>query len=589
MASAWHFTRQRVSLGLVNLSLLGGLMGSCDQLPKPPPAAEVVPAESAPEAEAPSTDTLRLLYGRLPTTLNPHLANGFQDFEAARIVYEPLASYDAAGNLMPILAATAPTPDNGGVAADGRSVTWQLRQGVVWSDGTPFTAADVVFTFEFASNPVVAAATADYYEAIETVEALDDHTVKVTFNQPTPAWDLPFVGQNGLILPAHLFAEVNNEQARAATANLRPVGTGPYRFVAADKGRWLFVPNDRYRDAAPDFERLELQGGVVPYGAALQVLQSGTADFAHNLQLAADQLATLTDTDTGRLVTRFGPQVERIMFNFADPDTETETGERASPEIPHPFLSDRTVRRAIDLAIDRAAIAAQYGNFGRPTRQLLVAPSQYVSEQITYTYDPAQAQALLAEAGWQDTNGNGIRDQNGVEMQLRFRTSVNPVRQETQALVKQFLAEVGIEVINERIRIDDFFSPDPAQSDSLNHFYADLQEYATGNATPDPTVYLSWWTCGEIAQQANQWQKPNNARYCNPTYDSLWQAANNELDPAQRAVLFRRMDELLAEDVALMPLVHRATTHGISQRLTGYELTPWDASTWDIANWRRRD
>ncbi len=584
MALMWTIDRKRVGKRLGMGCAIAILLTGCDPSPKPPAASEPAPSTAAAPAEP---GTLRLLYGRLPTTLNPHLANGFQDFEVARIIYEPLASYNAEGELVPILASVVPSVDNNGIAADGLSVIWTLRPDVVWSDGTPFTAADVVFTFEFASNPVVAAATADYYETVETVEAVDDYTVKVTFKQPTPAWDLPFVGQNGTILPAHLFAEYNNERAREAPANLRPVGTGPYRFVAADRGQWLFVPNDEYREGSPGFSRVELQGGVVPYGAALQVLQSGTADFAHNLQLAADQLASLTDTDTGKLVTTFGSQVERIMFNFADPDAETETGERANADNPHPFLSDLSVRRAIDLAIDRDAIAAQYGRFGRSTGQLLVAPEPYVSEQISHAYDPDLANQLLDEAGWRDSNGNGIRDKNGVEMELRFRTSVNPVRQETQALVAKALANIGMAVTNERIRIDDFFSPDPDQTDSLNHFYADLQEYATGNATPDPTVYLSWWTCNEIAQQANQWQRPNNARYCNATYDDLWDAARRELDPDQRAVLFRRMDELLAEDVALLPLVHRGTTHGISQQLTGYELTPWDTSTWDIANWRR--
>ena len=559
-------------------------LNGCDSLPKPPSPTVVDGGESDSPAD---TDTLRLLYGRIPTTLNPHLANGFQDFEVARIIYEPLASHNADGELVPILAADIPTEDNGGIAADGRTVTWTLRSDVRWSDGTPFTAADVVFTFEFASNPVVAAATADYYAAVDAVEAVDDHTVKITFQQPTPAWNLPFVGQNGMILPVHVFTDSDPEQARQAPANLRPIGTGPYRFVAADRGQWLFIPNDQYRGEPPAFERLEIQGGGVPYGAALQVLQSGTADFAHNLQLAADQLASLTDTETGKLVTIFGPQVERIMFNFADPNVETETGERASPDNPHPFLSERGVRQAIDLAIDRGAIAAQYGSFGAPTGQLMVAPKRYASDVINHAYDPAQARQILDDLGWRDTNGNGIRDKDGVEMELRFRTSVNPVRQQTQALVQQSLADIGLAVTNERIRIDAFFSPDPVQLDSINHFYADLQEYATGNATPDPTIYLSWWTCGEIARQANQWQKPNNARYCNPAYDSLWEAARSELDPDQRAVLFRKLDERLAEDVAVLPLVHRGTTHGISQRLTGYELTPWDASTWDIANWRR--
>jgi peptide/nickel transport system substrate-binding protein len=571
---------------LLSGALLVGLSGCSQQISEP-----ITENDSPVTAEPPPVDrdweVLRLLYSRIPTTLNPHLANGFQDFEAARIVYEPLASYNADGALVPILAAEIPTRENQGVSEDGLTVTWKLRDGVTWSDGKPLTAADVVFTYEFASNPQVAAATADYYQGIQTVEAVDERTVKITFKAPTPSWQFPFTGQNGMILPKHIFADYNGLNARQAPANLQPVGTGAYRFITEAEGRWLFAPNERYRKALPPFRLVELQGGIAPYVAARDVLRTGQADFAHNLQLAADELQILSSGGAGTLITLFGSQVERIMLNPTDPNVATETGEKSSTDHPHPFLSELKVRQAIAYAIDRDAIATElYGDLGKPTGQLLVAPQPYVSDQIDYDYNPEKARTLLAESGWQDTNGNGIRDKDGVEMILKFQTSVNTVRQATQEQVKESLAAIGIEVVIERVRVDDFFAADPGQTNSINHFYADLQEYATGSDTPDPTIYMSWWTCDEIATQANNWQKPNNARYCNETYDALWQAASRELDPAQRTVLFKRMDELLAQDVAVLPIVHRTLVNGISNRLTGYEQTPWDASTWDIGEWR---
>ena len=154
---------------------------------------------------------------------------------------------------------------------------------------------------------------------------------------------------------------------------------------------------------------------------------------------------------------------------------------------------------------------------------------------------------LLEEAGWTDTDGDGIRDRDGTDMQVVFQTSVNPVRQKTQTMVEENLEELGIKVDIKRVRVDDFFSADPEQTNSINHFYADMQAYTTGNDHPDPTIYLSWWTCEQIANQANQWQKPNNARYCNPEYDELWFAAQKELNPEKRAALFQEMDALLAE------------------------------------------
>jgi len=151
-------------------------------------------------------DTLKLLLWQGPTTLNPHFAQGAKDQTASRIIYEPLASFDRDGNLVPFLAAEIPSLANGGVAPDGKSVTWKLKQGVVWSDGVPFTAKDVTFTYHYITNPAVGSVNAAVYKPVETVEAIDDHTVKVTFKDVTPGWALPFVGVKGMIIPEHVFA-----------------------------------------------------------------------------------------------------------------------------------------------------------------------------------------------------------------------------------------------------------------------------------------------------------------------------------------------------------------------------------------------
>lgn len=570
---------------VVSLALVAGALAGCSPLNQGNSPASTATAETAIERDM---SVLRLLYSRAAVTLNPHLATGYQDFEAARIVYEPLASYNASGELVPFLAAEIPSADNGGVAPDGKSVTWKLRQDVTWSDGQPFTAEDVVFTFNFIRNPEVAAATAQFYKGVSAVEAVDKHTVKITFAEPTAAWSVPFTGQTGLILPRHIFEESNNIRAREAQANVQPVGTGPYAVLAFSPGTVMYSPNVNYWGGAPAFRSIELTGGIAPYAAARDVLRTGNADFANNVQVEASALEDLEKDDQGKLVTVFGSNVERIMLNFSNPFAKTESGERSSPTVPHPYFSDIRVREAINLAIDRDAIARDlYGSTGRPIAQLLVEPDQYASSTIPYEYNLDKAKALLDAAGWVDTNGNGIRDKGGVEMEVLFQSAVNPVRQQTQALVQRSLEELGMKVEIERIRVDDFFSANPEQTNSLNHFFADMQIYSTGNENPDPGIYMGWWTCDKIASKANNWQEPNNARYCNPEYDQLWQAAFKELDPAKRAALFKQMDELLAMDVAVIPVVHRAIANAVSNTLTGLEPTPWDASTWDIKNWQR--
>jgi len=555
---------------------------------------QAVQTDNAPleaDAAAPTErdlNRLRLLYGRSVTTLNPHLANGYQDFEAARIVYEPLASYDASGQLVLFLGAEIPTLENGGLTEDGTAVTWKLRQDVTWSDGEPLTANDVVFTFDFISNPEVAAATAQFYDNVEAVEAVDDHTVRITFKEPTPAWSVPFTGQTGGILPRHVFEDFNGLNARDAVVNLQPVGTGPYIPIGFEPGTVIFEPNPTYWNGAPAFKRVELKGGIAPYAAARDVIKAGTADFAHNLQVEASALEELATNEQGEIVTLFGSKVERIMLNFAHPFARTEDGERASPTIPHPYFSDLRVRQAINLAIDRQTIAKTlYGDMGQPTAQLLVAPNRYQAEEISPEYDLEAAKALLDEAGWMDTDGDGIRDKDGMPMEVLFQASVNPVRQETQEIVADSLESLGIDVEIVRVRVDDFFSADPKETDSLNHFYADMQVYSTGNESPDPSTYMSWWTCENMASQANKWQEPNNARYCNLEYDRLWAEAKQELDPQKRAELYQQMNQLLAEDIAVIPVVHRAMANAVSNTLTEVEFTPWDASTWTIHAWQR--
>ncbi|OUL19584.1 peptide ABC transporter substrate-binding protein [Nostoc sp. RF31YmG] len=551
---------------------------------------------SSPNSQSPTaststagSDTLKLLYWQAPTILNPHLAQGSKDFEASRITYEPLASFDKDGKLVPFLAAEIPSLENGGVAKDGKSVTWKLKQGVKWSDGKPFSAADVVFTYQFVSNSAVGATTSANYQAIKSVEAVDDYTVKINFQQPNPAWSLPFVGSNGPILPRHIFEKYNGSNAREAPANLLPVGTGPYKVVDFKPGDIVvYEANSFFREAnKPFFKRVELKGGGDATSAARAVLQTGDVDFAWNLQVEAPILKQLEAAGKGRVDISFGSFLERIAINHTDPNKETKDGERSSIEFPHPFFKDLKVRQAFNYAIDRETINQQlYGQTGRSVTNIVVAPAIYNSPNTKYEFDLKKAAALLDEAGWKDSNGNGIRDKNGVELKILFQTSVNPVRQKTQEIVKQSLTSIGVGVELKSIDSSIFFSSDPANPDTLARFQADLQMFSGGNSNPDPGTYLKAWTCDEIPQKKNNWSKPNSSRYCNPEYDKLWQQSNTELNPEKRRQLFIQMNDLLIKEQAVIPLISRANVNGVSNRITGIDVTPWDDRTWNIKDWQ---
>jgi peptide/nickel transport system substrate-binding protein len=312
-------------------------------------------------------------------------------------------------------------------------------------------------------------------------------------------------------------------------------------------------------------------------------------DFTPNLQLLDTQ--TLEELVTqgleGDILTLFGPYVERILINQTDPNEATTDGERASTEFPHPFFSDRRVRQAFAYAIDRERISALYGPAGRATSNMLVSPSVYASPNTDYEFDLEKAAALLDEAGWSDTNGDGIRDQDGVKMSVVFQTSVNKERQEAQRIVKEALESIGVEVELKIIDSSIFFGSDPDNPNTRYHFYADLEEFATGNLSPDPGPYMQWWTCDQIAQKANSWTGRNIERWCNPEYDQLYQQSTVEMEPERRRELFITMNDMIIEEVVLIPIGHRAQIFGVSRDLEDVELTPWDAETWNIKDWRR--
>jgi peptide/nickel transport system substrate-binding protein len=557
----------------------------------PQPSSQPSPSSPTQTTQQGNNDTLRLLYWQAPTILNPHFSNGFKDGEASRITLEPLASYDKNGKLIPFLAAEIPSKENGGVAKDGKSVTWKLKKGVKWSDGKPFTAKDVVFTHQFIVNPKVATTTAGSYELVKSVEAIDDYTVKINFKNVNPAWFLVFVGTDGMILPRHIFEKYNGTNAREAPANKMPVGTGAYKVSEFRPGDIVvYEPSPYFREKEKQrFKRIELKGGGDATSAARAIMQTGDADYAYNLQVEAPILQQLEAAGRGVALSEPSSLTEQIIINLSDPNKATPDGERSNKNNPHPFFSDTKVRQALAMAIDRDTIAKQlYGKTGTATANVLVEPKEYNSPNTSYEFNSQKASALLDEAGWKDTNGNGTRDKNGVEMRIVFQTSVNPLRQKTQQIVKQTLEAIGIGVELKTIDPSIFFSSDPANSDTVEHFYADLQMFSTGNQSPDPGDYMRNFTCAEIPQKANNWTGDNFSRYCNWEYDKLWQAASKELNPEKRKQMYIQMNDILVENAIILSIIHRADVVGVSNNLAGVELTPWDLKTWKIIDWTRK-
>ena len=185
---------------------------------------------------------LKALWWQGATLLNPHFAVGTKDQDGSRIFYEPLASWDPDGTLTPTLAAEIPSVQNGGVSKDGKSVTWQLKKGVAWHDGKPFTADDCLFTWEFAADPATASVSIGTYKDVK-VEKVDSHTDPGDLPEADALLGRSLLRRGGMVIPKHLFEAFKGAKSREAPNNLKPVGTGPYQFVD-------FKPGDIVRGRA---------------------------------------------------------------------------------------------------------------------------------------------------------------------------------------------------------------------------------------------------------------------------------------------------------------------------------------------------
>ena len=529
---------------------------------------------------------LKVLWWQGATLLNPHFATGTKDQDGSRIFYEPLASWDPDGNLAPTLAAEIPSVQNGGVAKDGKSVTWKLKKGVTWHDGKPFTADDCVFTWEYCADPATASVNIGTYKDVK-VEKVDSHTIKVNFTKPTPFWADVFVGVRGMIIPKHLFEPFKGAKSREAPANLKPVGTGPYKFadfkpgdmVRGDLNPTYHMPN------RPFFDTIEMKGGGDAVSAARAVIQTGEFDYAWNMQVEDEILKRMEQGGKGKADIVAGGNIEHIQCNFTDPWKEVD-GERASIKTTHPVLSDPAVRGALNLLVDRASVQEQiYGRTGIATANFLNQPSRFASKSTKWELNVDKANQVLEAAGWKK-GSDGIRAKDGKKLKFVYQTSINAPRQKTQAIVKQAAAKAGIELELKSVTASVYFSSDVANPDTYSHFYTDIQMYTTTMTQPDPEQFMRQFLTEEVASKDNKWQGRNITRWRNEEFDKLHKASESELDPVKRAALFIKMNELVIQNVVVIPVVFRPRVAAVANTLRA-EQSGWDSDFWSLQNWYR--
>ena len=539
---------------------------------------------------------LRIIQWQAATHLNAHRGTGDKDYLAADIVCEPLMRYAEDGSLLPNLITEVPAVENGLLAEDLSQVTFTLLPDVTWSDGEPFTARDVQFTWQWITTESNAAVTFAVWDVIENIEVVDDLTAVVTFKQPSAAWFDPFTGgRNGHIYPAHVFGD------DPANANedflLNPIGTGPYvvtSFVPNDSVTYEANQNYRFPNK-PFFATVNIKGGGDAASAARAVLETGEYDYAWNLQVEPDVLAEMAEGGQGQLVVIPGTSVERININFSDPDTEVD-GQRSEMNTPHPFLTDPAVREALNLACNRQLISEEfYGEGQPPTANVLAGLDAFDSPNTSWEYDLEKAAQVLEDAGWVLEGDTRARD--GVELSLRYATSVNQVRQKTQQVIKADWESIGIAVQLEQVDAGIYFDSAAGNEQNIGHMYVDINMFTNEATSSVPIVYMQDWYAGpdrsNVAQASNQWQGTNRQRWVNEEYDAAFEQLQAATSLEEAFELLIQLNDIVIADRASIPLVNRsADTYAISNRLRPENVAlgaGFEYNYWNIANWNTVD
>jgi len=517
------------------------------------PAAEE-PAEEEPVAPPEDRKVARFIFTQEFDTLNPAYTNMWFSLITQQLWNCWAWTFDDQNQLVPDLVAEIPSAENGGISEDGKTITLTLRDDIVWSDGTPITADDFIFTYEMYINPSNTVAQVSPYDQIESMEAPDPQTVVMNFSEPYAPW----AGSlwKG-ILPAHVLKPVFEAEGTLDTADWSrepTVGCGPFVFDEWESGSFSrFVANENYWLGKPNIDEIFIR--FVPDDASqIAALIAGDGDlgtfFAYSDMPALEEAGV-------------------ILYKVPSGYNEgwfLNLGEKG-----HPALKDQKVRQALAYGFDRFSLNRDL-NYDKTVPAITYWDNMgYNDPSLTepYPFDPAMANQLLDEAGWVDTNGDGVRDKDGVELALRYGTTTREVRMDTQAVAQQQLAEVGVQLDLLNFESDLFFSGygegGPCASGEL-----DICEYSTNPNFPDPDAMD--WLCSEIPTDESP-AGTNWSSLCDEELDGLFLLQATQVDPAERQQTFHQITKLIFDQAYWIGIWQDPDWFATSDKLSGVKFS----------------
>jgi peptide/nickel transport system substrate-binding protein len=567
-----------LSLLMLASMLLAACGGAQTEAPAVEPAEPAEPAAtSAPvEAEPPAptfSGTVTVTFVQEPDNLNPLYTSMYFSQITRELWLKGLWSFDENAKPVPVLAKEIPSAENGGLSADGKVITIKLRDDITWSDGEPVTADDFVFTYDMImSDKNVPQGRYPYEEYVTSVTAPDKTTLVVTFNAPFAAWLTTIFYW---VLPKHILQPVFEADGTIDNAewNRNPtVGVGPFVLSEWETGSHLAFKANPNWIAPPKIEQVFIR--IVPDDAAQEAaIIAGDTDFG--VFLSSDQIEKIEAGGTVKVVPVASGYNEAWFLNV-------------NPETAHPAMLDVNVRKAIALATDRFTIVkdllVESINPVNVTYWDTTPPYQTNTLQ-PYPYDPEQAKALLDAAGWVDSNGDGTRDKDGVELKLRYITNQRELRKNVQAVVQQqwSLVGIGAELVNHSS--DVFWNGYNDGGPQAQGLYEIAEFSSVQSAFPDPDA-SSGWVCDQIANAEN----PDGANwqgYCNPKIDELMAKQATTLDPVARRALYDEIQQVIYDDYVYIGMWKDPDLWSINNRVKNVKLSGvfpfWNVQEWEVA------
>ena len=483
----------------------------------------------APSPHARKPSVLRLAFVDQPRTLDPIYLDGFTGAAIGALAFSYLLRPLPDGRLVPDVATAVPTLANGGISADGRTITYRLRRNVRWQDGAPLTSADVAFTERAIMNPRNTIGSRAPYDRIVAVETPDARTVRLRLRGPDAAMPALFLtpDSNAAILPAHLLARYSSLDRVAFDA--LPVGSGPYRVVRWDRGSSIRLErNPTYFGGAPGLKAIDMRY---------------TPDTATTIdQLRTNELDGALEADPA-FVRRYEALPHARVTNVPNAAAVVLMFQTA-----HPDLATVAVRRALADLVDASSLAreAYHGAVTSidPTRGLF----SYADDPAAPWphYDPAAGARVLDALGWRrDASGMRRRFGRPLTLALVYANDSPAVRLAAVVLQQQFAA-AGIRLDVQSFVYSQFYRPATEGGPLFGGRFDLALVTLSTNVDPDQTWLLA---CRERAPSGF-----NLARYCNPRVDAALAASETALERERRVAIVRGLQRLVAADVPFLPL-----------------------------------